>query len=43
MKPVRAQCFAADIPAGLKGEQAEGMVFLIFNNQETPVRKLLDG
>ena len=43
MEPARAQCFAAGIPTGAEGELTEGVVFFIFNYQETPVRQLLDG
>ena len=32
MEPAQTQCFGGGIPAGAQGEQAEGMVFFIFNN-----------
>ena len=39
----RAQRRAADTPIGADGDQTEGMLFFIFNDQKTPVRKPLDG
>ena len=43
LKPARAQQPGLDQRAGAESDQTEGMLLFIFNQWETPVRKLLDG